>query len=92
MRGDQQMLDKVCAWCEDPAVGEVEVAPAVYEKQVLKLRAQVVPACSVHLQVPKDRPLGRFRARKDKTASQLDIFGGETGGSKSGNAIHGEAA
>lgn len=85
------MLGKTCTWCDLPAVGEVEVQPAVYIRRsdVLKQRAIVVPACDDHIAVPSQPNVQvDTRRRHARGVVQLDIFGGEAG--KPRDAIRGQ--
>lgn len=59
--------------------------------QVLVKAAVTAFACDDHMHITKDQPpdMTTFRRRKDKSAEQLDLFGG---GDKPDNAIYGDAA
>lgn len=97
--GRQPILGALCAWCDLPAVDEVTVEPAKYEKGdgglpgKLLQRSKKAYACDDHLHVTDDQPapIGAFRRRKAKGVVQLDIFGGDDS-RRSANAIYGDAA
>lgn len=96
--GMQPELFVSCRWCGLPAVGEVVVWPEQFKKdkdgipQLVKA-AHKEWACDEHIQITVDQPpdMTTFRRRKDKSAEQLDLFGGsDPNGPK--NAIYGDAA
>lgn len=95
--GQQPELWKHCRWCGLPAVAEVVIQPEVFKKSkdgipVLVKAAVTEFACDDHMHITEDQPpdMTTLRRRKDKTAEQLDLFGGE--GGKPNNAIFGDAA
>ena len=100
---DQGVIGRDCAWCGLPAVGEVEVQPAVYRTvgmvdpvigdrsayQRLVRAAIVVPACDEHKDIRDGQapPVGTPRQRKARDVQQLGLLVG-TDQAWSRNAIY----
>jgi hypothetical protein len=99
----QPMLGCYCYWCDEPAVGTIELEPA-QRKMVTMIGPTGVPisapqatrfaitayVCADHLEV-RDReagPVPDIRRRRARGIEQLDIFGGSTEDPrKPGNAL-----
>ncbi len=94
MKG-QGVLGERCAWCELPATGTHEVAPAEWDKKKgeLKRAATVVPCCDDHPTADQPPSVVTFRRKKARGVDQLDIFGGSTADADAPrDAIRGDAA
>jgi hypothetical protein len=82
---------RACAWCERPAVCEVEVQPAEYQtvsavdavngdqvtgRRLLRL-AIIAAACDAHRDITTGQPPAVVRPRhRSARGAQLDLFGG----------------
>ena len=89
-RGGQGVIGRDCAWCGQPAVGDVEVQPAQYRSvsrvdpvsgertthRRLVSAAIVVPACDEHKQITNGQPGPVWTPRdgRARDVEQLDLF------------------
>jgi hypothetical protein len=98
MPGEQADLFHDCAWCSDPAVGEVEVEPAVIRDdpktgvpKTIK-RPIMAGACDVHMRVGDGQgpSIASLRRRKARGVQQASMFDETPDGP--GSAIFGDAA
>ena len=86
----QGVIGRDCAWCGQPAVGDVEVQPAQYRSvsrvdpvsgertshRRLVSAAIVVPACDEHQQITNGQagPVWTPRDGRARDVEQLDLF------------------
>ncbi len=101
----QGVIGSDCAWCGQPAVGDVEVQPAQYRsvsrvdpvsgerttQRRLVSAAIVVPACDEHQQVTRDQagPVWTPRDGRARDVEQLGLFVTDED-ARLRNAIYGE--
>jgi hypothetical protein len=70
----QTDLTKWCAWCGDPATGEITVTPSRETNKGEFIEAERLPACPRHLEtIEVGEPLRKPQVVIDRTAEQLSM-------------------